>query len=983
VQHTSIDKPLILEKKEMISEKERNKIAKVAQKYAKKGKLQEAIAEYQKLLTENSVDVSVRSTIGDLYVRSNQKGKAIEEFQKIASHYEERGLYSQSIAVYKKINKLNPSDIKMGMKLADLYHSQGFFSEAKREYQRIANDLKENNRVKEAIRLYEKLLGLDAEDVQCRLTLAQLYKEEKLFDQAVEEFNKVAEFKMQNDELKEAEEILNLAKDLKKDHSRTTANIIDLFKRANKSKEALGLINQILEKDKENVEALNLLGHFYFEEKDYKKAEDVYSKIVSLQPKDVEPRIQLGRIYIQQERLDKAFGIYAPLVDSLIKKQKIEKAIGLLGLILKSKRVHLPALEKLAAVFKSVDQKKNLEIVYRVVLEEYKKNDMKKEALRVLSELVGLCPEDEEVKNEYTLLGEELGPPEGEKEEKPVEEEEEEVIEIEEEAPTEVEEAREDVINVKEEKKEEVEVEQEKKKEEPIGEEEQPREEEEAVEIEEEKEAPIEVEELVKEREEEPIEEEIKEEPLETVEEAKDIIEKNLAQADSYIEQGLVKSARRVLENLRLEYPEEPRIEEKLAALEEGAPEPKEEIPKEEKKEEEEKEERPAEEEREEEPSKSEEEGEEEGLEASLAQADSYIEQGLVKSARRVLENLRLEYPEEPRIEEKLAALEEGIPQPKEKISKEEETEEGPVEKEKGKEPSEVSEEAEEGLKSNLAQADLYIEQGLVKSARRVLENLRLEYPEEPRIEEKLAALEGVSSPIKEEEIHKRVEKVSEKEIEVLGKKDREKPLPIDEKKEEEKITSAEVFAELDITPSVSEEEKEGEYYNLIEKIDGELDVIKTVSERQLEGKTTVFEKELADIVAEFTKALEEEIDKEDSESHFNLGIAFLEQELIEEAIQELKLASQDEKRALECYSVLSHCYRKKKDFEEAVKWIEKALKLSDKDSSQSFDLKYELASLYEELKDEKKALDIYNEIENWNAEYRDVTKRIEKLKKS
>ena len=887
----------------MISEKERNKIAKVAQKYAKKGKLQEAIAEYQKLLTENSVDLSVRSTIGDLFVRTNQKEKAIEEFQKIASHYEERGLYSQSIAVYKKINKLSPSDIKIGMKLADLYHNQGFLSEAKREYQRIAGNLKDNNKVKEAIRLYEKLLKLDERDVQSRLTLAQLYKEEKLFDQAVEEFNKVAEFKMQSNALKEAEEILNLAKDLKKDHSRTTANIIDLLKRGNKNREALGLINQILEKDKENIEALNLLGHFYFEEKDYKKAEDVYSKIVSLQPKDVEARIKLGRIYIQQERLDEAFDIYAPLVDSLVKKQKVEKAIGLLGLILKSKKVHLPTIEKLASVFKSVDQKKNLEIVYRVVLEEYKKNDMKREALAVLGELVSLCPEDEEIKNEYTLLGEELGPPEKEREEEPVEEEE--VVEMEEEkeAPIEIEEVREEPIEVEEEKAEEIEEEEEKeevveleeeeKKEEPIEEEEEPVGEEEVVEIEEEKEAPIEVEELVKEKEEEPIEEEIKEEPLEIIEEANDIIEKNLAQADSYIEQGLVKSARRVLENLRLEYPEEPRIEEKLAALEEGAPQVKEEIP------------------------------------------------------------------------------------------EEDEKEEGPIEEEKRKEPSEVREEAEEGLEANLAQADLYVEQGLVKSAKRILENLRLEYPEEPRIEEKLAALEGVTSQVKEEEIHRRVEKVAEKETEILERKARKKVPGIPEKKEEEKITSADVFAETDITPSVYKEEKEKEYYDLVEKIDGELDVIKTVFNRQLEGKTTVFEKELADIVAEFTKALEEEVDQEDYESHFNLGIAFLEQGLIEEAIQELKVASQDEKRAVECYSVLSHCYRKKKDFQEAVKWIEKALKLSDKDSSQSFDLKYEVASLYEELGEAKKALNIYNEIKKWNAEYRDVAKRIEKLKKS
>ena len=169
-----------------------------------------------------------------------------------------------------------------------------------------------------------------------------------------------------------------------------------------------------------------------------------------------------------------------------------------------------------------------------------------------------------------------------------------------------------------------------------------------------------------------------------------------------------------------------------------------------------------------------------------------------------------------------------------------------------------------------MTQADLYVEQGLVKSAKRILENLRLEHPEEPRIEKKLAALEGVASQIKEGEIHQRVEKVSEKETEILGKKARKKTPRIPEKKEEEKITSADVLAEADITPGVSDEKGEKDYYDLVGKIDGELDVIKTVSNRQIDGKTTVFERELADIVAEFTKALEEEVDQKDYESQCN-----------------------------------------------------------------------------------------------------------------
>ncbi len=223
----------------MVSEKERNKIEKIAQKYAKRGKLQEAIAEYNKLLTGNSMDLNVRSILGDLYVKSNQKDKAIEEFLRIAGNYEERGLYSQSIAIYKKINKLNPEDIKTTLKLGDLYYNQGFLSEAKKEYLKLAERFRENNKTKEAIRLYEKLLKLDDRDIQSRLALAQLYKQEKLLDQAVEEFNKVAEVKLASNALKEAEEVLNLARELKKDNSRTMSNLIELFRKGNKNKEAL------------------------------------------------------------------------------------------------------------------------------------------------------------------------------------------------------------------------------------------------------------------------------------------------------------------------------------------------------------------------------------------------------------------------------------------------------------------------------------------------------------------------------------------------------------------------------------------------------------------------------------------------------------------------------------------------------------------------------------------------------------------------
>ena len=121
-------------------------------------------------------------------------------------------------------------------------------------------------------------------------------------------------------------------------------------------------------------------------------------------------------------------------------------------------------------------------------------------------------------------------------------------------------------------------------------------------------------------------------------------------------------------------------------------------------------------------------------------------------------------------------------------------------------------------------------------------------------------------------------------------------------------------------------------------------------------------------------------MEKEDYESHYNLGIAFLEQGLFDEAIEECKLAAQDQNLEIESYSIISFCYRQKKEFDEAMKWLDKAQNVKEKDENQEYALKYELASLYEDMNDTKKALKIYDEVNSWNPQFRDVAERIKSL---
>jgi tetratricopeptide (TPR) repeat protein len=702
----------------MNSKRDRYKIEELAKKYVNRGKLQEAAEEYKKLLSGNKKDIPIRNIIGDLYVKSNQKRKAIKEFYKIADLYEEMGLCLKSIAILRRIRGLNPEDLEPSKKLAVLYHEQGLTSQAKAEYLELAKALEKKKKSKDAIQMYEKLLKISPDEMGFRIALVALYTQEGMVEEAVEELNNVAEFKIGKHELKDAHIMLTQARELNAGCSRTLINLVDLFKRENKRKEALDLANEMFAKDKDNIKALYLLGDLYFEDRDLKRAEDIFSRIISLRPEEVSARVKLGRIFIQDNQLDKAFELYEPLVDTLVRKQKEEKAIGLLGLILAAKKAHLSTLEKLAALFRAKGQKKSLEIVDKVILEELRKNNLREKMLCVLEELVNLSPYNKEYYSEFRQLDEEL--------------------------------------------------------------------------------------------------------------------------RSAYDEPGIDQASFQV---------DDVRDGEVIV------------------------------------------EKDKEIIEATLAKADSYIKQGLARDAKRILD--------------------------------------------------------------------------------------------EARISKKIDEVKDISTEVQEDEVFERVEDVIEKNGQINNILDTSKigeSPELHQEIEEEKFAAAEIFAEAGIVPLASQRSVEKKYFDLAEKIEDELEAIKDVHYYQINGDATIAERALPDIVSDFFTAVREKVDEKDYDSHYNLGIAFLEQGLLDEAIEECKLASQSQKLKIDSCSIISCCFRQKKDFLEALKWLEKAQKQTEEGSSQFFAIKYELASLYEEKKDIQKALLLFQEVKEWNIDYRDVSEKTKLL---
>jgi len=692
---------------------DKTRIIELAERQANAGRLEEAIAEYRKLIAGESPDLTINNIIGDLYVKMGRNEEAVRAFQSVASYYESEGLYSQALAVYKKITKVDPENVVIMVRMGDVFDRQGFAMEAKREYVRAELRLRKEGRTKERMFLYDKLIKLDSENISFKLSLADLFSQEGFAEEAVLQLNDAAELLLGRGEDEEAEKIIQKAQSLKDNDARTLTNRIEILKRKGLGKEAIGIVNGILQGDKENLHFKNILGTLYLENGELKKAQEIFFGIVEQHPLNTRARIKLGKVYSLQDRPGKAYKLLEPLVTNLIKKQKEEAAIGILGIALSAKHLHLPALEKLAAIYKSKKQKDNLEVVCRVILAEARDQKSTETMFVALSELLELCPKDEALVQEYWDLRKQLG-----------------------------------------------------------------------------------------------------------------------------------------------------FVDEKT--------------------------------------------GEEELL--AYAATD------------------------------------------------------------------------EESLELLLSKVDLYVSQGLIRNARRILENLSDKFPHSPKIEEKMAALEKIRADIKAEEIPSRVGKIQKIEEKIEATPELAKTffsLLQDEGSAEKRVTAADIFADTEILPLPSEETTGIKYYDLGKKIDEELVMIRGIYLQQLRGDISILERELSDIVKDFKEELRRRVDAKAYETRFHLGLAFLEQGLLDEAIEELLLAAGEPDRKLECYSIVGKTYRKKNDFEEALRWLQECLKLVPERSEEFFFLEYELASLYEDKGEKQKAQELYRAVKDWNPDFRDVRKKV------
>jgi tetratricopeptide (TPR) repeat protein len=285
-----------------------------ARKFVDKGQIDKAVKEYLRIVHEDPKDVRVWLKIGDLYAKKGSKQDAIETYLKVARFYHEQGFFLKAVAVYKQILKLDPRLVDVILKLAELYRQLGLMSDAMQHFESVAAHFHREGNTKEALATVKKLVDLDPENIATRIKLAELYSKEGLIDDAGTEFQVACEQLRrqgrQDDFIKVAERLLwhkpdnqPLNRELaglylrRNDPRRALQKLQACFKADPRDVETLGLLAQAfqaLDQKAKTVSVLKELARIHGENKHRDKAGDVFRKILEFVPNDADALAFLG-----------------------------------------------------------------------------------------------------------------------------------------------------------------------------------------------------------------------------------------------------------------------------------------------------------------------------------------------------------------------------------------------------------------------------------------------------------------------------------------------------------------------------------------------------------------------------------------------------------------------------------------------------------------------------------------------------------------
>jgi tetratricopeptide (TPR) repeat protein len=137
------------------------------------------------------------------------------------------------------------------------------------------------------------------------------------------------------------------------------------------------------------------------------------------------------------------------------------------------------------------------------------------------------------------------------------------------------------------------------------------------------------------------------------------------------------------------------------------------------------------------------------------------------------------------------------------------------------------------------------------------------------------------------------------------------------------------------------------------------------------------------DMLRKFKRGVAENVDADDHESHYDLGVAFREMGLVDEAVAEFQKALRGTSRRARTHEALGQCFMDKSQYQVAATVLSRALNESPGDDQQLVGVLYLLGTASEALGRHDEAIAFYQRVFAIDIGFRDVEDRLNALERT
>jgi tetratricopeptide (TPR) repeat protein len=269
-----------------------------AEKLLRQGRLDQAIAEYQKVVQDQPRDWSTINALGDLFVRAGQVEIGIEHFTRIADHLFEEGFFPRAAAVYKKILKLKPDAEHAALRTAEISEKQGLIADAKAALLQLAERRVRRGDRRGAAEIHLRLGSLDQSDIAAGIAAARAAAELGDAVAAVQRLLQLATECQRKKKSAEGLQALDEANKIDPENREVRAELVARYVESGELERAAGYASS-------STEFKSIAAEYYARGRG-EDALQVLQWALEQEPDDLETRRQLVRSFIGRDELERA-----------------------------------------------------------------------------------------------------------------------------------------------------------------------------------------------------------------------------------------------------------------------------------------------------------------------------------------------------------------------------------------------------------------------------------------------------------------------------------------------------------------------------------------------------------------------------------------------------------------------------------------------------------------------------------------------------